>query len=366
MLDAVAPATRRFDPFAATVPSRTVSTRSSVAVLSGLLVGVTAMIGDRLVFVVGRLADLGDVFELRELGRGRFGGGGAAARGQLGDHGEHAVGAGAEALRDQVVGLTLGFMLRRGPLARQAEAHVQHRDRQHQEDDRGDDGGDHPVTGDQADPALTERLVGAPRAFEVLALQRPLAGEAEQGRDQGQRDQDRDHDRARGGQAHRGKEGDAADGERGERDRDGGAGEDHGATRGPDRVADRLFGLHPLGHPGPVPGDDEERVVDPDRKPQHRRQRAGGRAERGQRGEGGDPEDAGADADHRGQERQARGQERAEGDRQDDQGDDDPDQPPRPRPRRLFLRPRRRRTGHRAPPFPSWRRRSAALRAGPT
>ena len=41
MLEAVAPATSRLVPFAVTVWSRTVSTRSSVAVVSGPLVGVT-------------------------------------------------------------------------------------------------------------------------------------------------------------------------------------------------------------------------------------------------------------------------------------------------------------------------------------
>ena len=40
------------------------------------------------------------------------------------------------------------------------------------------------MAGDQVAPALAERLLGAARLFEVLALQRPLAGEAEQGRDE--------------------------------------------------------------------------------------------------------------------------------------------------------------------------------------
>ena len=94
-------------------------------------------------------------------------------------------------------------------------------------------------------------------------------GEPEEGRQQGDRgqhhDQDDDGDRDPAG----GQERDAGDRQPEDRDDDGAAGDHHGPTGRGDGPSDRLLDGQPAGEVLPVPGDDEQRVVDPDSEPDH-------------------------------------------------------------------------------------------------
>jgi hypothetical protein len=74
-----------------------------------------------------------------------------------------------------------------------------------------------------------------------------------------------------------------------------------------------------------VPGHDEQRVVDADGQPEHRRQGRGGGGD-GQAARDRDhPGQGGADAEHGGEQRDAGGEDRAEGHEQHHQGDQQPD-----------------------------------------
>ena len=80
-------------------------------------------------------------------------------------------------------------------------------------------------------PALTEREL---ERADVVSEQ------AEEGRQQGERGQDREHHRDRRRVAERRHERDSGDDERQERDRDGPAGEQHRSARRGDRAGDRF------------------------------------------------------------------------------------------------------------------------------
>ena len=97
-----------------------------------------------------------------------------------------------------------------------------------------------------------------------------VSEQAEQGRQKGERGQDREDHRDRRRVAERRHERDSGDDERQERDRDGPAGEQDRSARRGDRAGDRFPDLHPLRNLRAVLGDDEQRVVDPDREPDHR------------------------------------------------------------------------------------------------
>ncbi|MDQ0762421.1 hypothetical protein QF027_005056 [Streptomyces canus] len=143
----------------------------------------------------------------------------------------------------------------------------------------------------------------------VLAAQHRVRPEAEERRDQGQRDQYGDGDRARRGQAHLGEHRNADHREPGEGDDDGETREDDRGTGRTDREGRRLLGCPAPGAFLPVPGDDEQGVVDADGEPQHHREGAGGGGQAEGVGEGEDRGHADADADERGQQRQSgRGQ----------------------------------------------------------
>src|SRR5690606_2221020 len=255
-----------------------------------------------------------------------------AALGGDDDH-ERAVEAGAEALGEQVVGAALGGGRGLGAVVGQAQfqgggghgggAQADHAEQQH----------GHGPADDETCPAgahvLAVGLAGGAASAEQPALLAgrpdPAAGVAEQRGDHGEGDQDRDGDRACGGDTHLGQHRDVDHGQADQGDEDGETGEDDRGARGADGPAGRLLAFAPLGEFGAVAGDDEQGVVDADREADHRGQDGRGGAEvegDGQRGDGGD---ADADADQRGEQRQSGREQGAEGDDQDDRGDADAD-----------------------------------------
>lgn len=75
-----------------------------------------------------------------------------------------------------------------------------------------------------------------------------------------------------GGRAHNGEEGNPGDREGQERDDDGHTRERDGRARSRDGAGGRLGGRQPGGQVLAVAGDDEQRVVDPDRESDHQRE----------------------------------------------------------------------------------------------
>ena len=92
---------------------------------------------------------------------------------------------------------------------------------------------------------------------------------------QGDRGDHGDRDHQGRAPAHRGEHRDAGDLQAGDRDDHRDAGEEHGQTGGRVGPADRLGDRHALGEVLPVPGQDEQRVVDADAEPEHRRDDGG-------------------------------------------------------------------------------------------
>ena len=136
---------------------------------------------------------------------------------------------------------------------------------------------------------------------------------------------DRDDDGDRGGEAECADQRDAGEGERAEGDHHREAGEDDGAAGRRGRAGDRLLHLHPVFQLQFVAGDDEQRVVDPDPEPDHRRQ--------GQRDPGDldhvleqtDDRERAGEPEHRGEDRHHHRRRGAEGEEQDDDRRRDPD-----------------------------------------
>ncbi len=170
-----------------------------------------------------------------------------------GDHHREAAGeARPEALADQVVGDPRRRPDRFRPGVRHRQPHVGRGQGEHAEPDQADQDDGQPEPDHQARPAEAERRAGRgrgpaircgralPAGGPLLAGKHAPAGEAEQGRLKGDRDQDGDGDRAGGGQTHDGQERDAHHRQAGQCDDHRHAGEEHGRAGGTHRPADRL------------------------------------------------------------------------------------------------------------------------------
>jgi len=99
-----------------------------------------------------------------------------------------------------------------------------------------------------------------------------------------------------------------------------------GAATRADGTARGLLRVHPLEQLRSVAGEDEQRVVDADREPEHQRERRDRVAQVDEPGGRGDPGEADPDAERRGQQRQAGGEQRPERERQHERGDAEPQQ----------------------------------------
>ena len=152
---------------------------------------------------------------------------------------------------------------------------------------------------------------------------------AEQERDRGQereRDRHRHGHRERRADAHDGQHRDPGHGQTGQGDDHRGPGEHDGAPGRGQGAAHRLDHVEPLGELGPVAGQDEQRVVDPDGQPEHLRERRS-RARYGDQLRGHDHRsDRHGHTDQRGEDRHAGRDQRAEGHDQDEERDQQPEQ----------------------------------------
>ena len=180
-----------------------------------------------------------------------------------------AVGAGAEALGDQVVGASLGARLRHGALVGEAEGQRRDRRGEGEQQQRRPDGVRRGVPADVRGPAVPA-TVGSARGASRPSAVDAVSGEAEQGRQQGDRGEhhhqhdDRDADPAGGDERDPGDD-QAEDGD----DHDA-AGEDDRPAGGGQRATDRVLDGVALGELLAVAGDDEQGVVDPDAEADHR------------------------------------------------------------------------------------------------
>jgi hypothetical protein len=192
---------------------------------------------------------------------------------------------------------------------------------------RGDDGDprdehDDGVTGHQTSPpAGDDRVV-------VLVVRRagttrgqPGPREAEQRRQESDRDQHGD----RGGDAHGPEERDPDDGQPGRRDDHGDPREDHGAAGRADRASHGVERGVALREERAVPRQDEQRVVDADREPEHEGQSQGRGGHVGERRHAEDPGCADGHAEERGDDRHAGREERAQRHHENDEGSKQPD-----------------------------------------
>ena len=109
------------------------------------------------------------------------------------------------------------------------------------------------------------------------------AGEPEQRGQQRERGGDHHRDDDGGGEAELGHVGDPGDGQAADRDDDGAAGEEHGLAGGAVGRPTDSVDVHPGGEVLAVAGEDEQRVVDADAEPDHRRERGRDRADVGHR-----------------------------------------------------------------------------------
>ena len=147
----------------------------------------------------------------------------------------------------------------------------------------------------------------------------PRAGRGEQRREQGRRREHGDADDDDRAERHRPQGGDVDGEQRGERHRDRRAAEDDGGAGARERAAECLLLGRSLAELAAEPADDEERVVDGDADPDHRRHV---RDVHGDLERTGEPVDDGSrEEDRRESERERRrgGRERAEGGEQDEE-----------------------------------------------
>ncbi len=191
----------------------------------------------------------------------------------VGDDGERAVEAGAEALFEEVVGAAAvgrGWVV---AVVAEAEVHGKHRDGHEQKPDRG---------GDEVEqrPSLNSAAEAIPAAFHVDAFGGvkeghtqavdALPGERKKCGHQRQGDEHGGADDNRASSAHRRHEGQAHGEQPEEGYRDDDAGEDDGTARGQDGGHDGLFHALAGVQPFAEARHDEEAVVDADADPDHR------------------------------------------------------------------------------------------------
>jgi hypothetical protein len=149
----------------------------------------------------------------------------------------------------------------------------------------------------------------------------PLAGEADQRREQGQRCRDGDRDDGCGADGETLDEGDTHHQHAEQRDDHGGAGEQHRPPGGVEGDRDRFAHRVPRVELLAVAGDDEQRVVDADAEADHDAQERCEVRDREHLAQQGDDGGAETDAEQGHAHRQAHGQHRAEGHDQDDDGE---------------------------------------------
>ena len=250
----------------------------------------------------------------------------------------------SEPLGEEVVGQAARLGLRRGPVIGEPELHREQRDREDEQDrDRA-----HEVP-----PGMPLHLVAPPGPHGRLGGLQLLRGLAlavhaqlvdrvpREAEERGQQRDGRDdghQDHDRRGGRHHADERDPRDPQAQERDRDHDAGEHDGLPRGGGRQADRVQRVHALVQVLPVARDDEQGVVDPDAQPDHRRQDRGELRHGRERRQ--DQGEAGprGEADHGRRDRQSHRDHGAERDQQDDHRGQQADQLGRAR---LGLRPPR-------------------------
>ena len=242
--------------------------------------GVTARTDDR----GARLSDAGVGFH-RTLDRGERGIVAGRAREVDREH-ERPVEAGAEAFGQEVIAATQRRARRVLARIGLAEAHGEERRGEHEHDGQ---------PGDQVDDRVRRHVVSPSRPAVVAAVGVARAGlahslragkaeavdvvarEADERGQQGERGDHHDRDDERGADAHEGDERDARDGEPEDRDHDGAARDHDGLSGGRDRAPDCVFDGESPVQAGSVPRDDEQRVVDADAEPDHRREHLSGR-----------------------------------------------------------------------------------------
>lgn len=224
----------------------------------------------------------------------------------------------------------LGTGLGLGGVAGQTEAQVTGRQGQRQQAQDAGDQDDGRCAGDATGPGQAPGAGGAALALALPlgpARAHPFAEHSEHGREQADGDQDGDQNRSGTGETHDREERDAGDGQGGECDDDRRAGKDDGAAGCGGGAGDRLlpagFGVGEL---FAVPGDDEQGVVDADRKADHQGQHGGGARHLHEAGDKHRAEQADGDAEESGQQRQSGGDDGAECDGEDHEGDDDADE----------------------------------------
>ena len=145
-------------------------------------------------------------------------------------------------------------------------------------------------------------------------------------RQQGDRGEHHDQDGERGRDGDAVHVGQAGQEEAEDGDHHGGAGDDHAAAGGGDGLDHGVVAVLACLHRRTEPGQDEQRVVDPDPDPDQPRYRRGPVGNVDDVGEQDDQASRGdAETDERDHERQAGGDHRAEGDQQHDRGAEEPD-----------------------------------------
>src|SRR6202012_4903699 len=156
---------------------------------------------------------------------------------------------------------------------------------------------------------------GEPRYLPFVAR---VAGRGQHRWQQRQRRDHREEDRQRGGDGDAVEEGDVQQEHPHQGDDHRRAREEHGAPGGGDGTDRRLLRLIAFVEVVAEAGDDEERVVDPDPEPDHRRQdrREAGRVD--YRGAERDQAEPDPEREQRGDDRQPHRHHRAEGEKQDD------------------------------------------------
>ena len=252
--------------------------------------------------------------------------------GLVDDDGERAVGARAEAPRDQVEGPPVGEAGGVRAVVDVAQPDGEQGDGQHHDDGQA---------GQQEPPRMVLHPLGVPvpaaprlpvgagdRFGDRGAHPQPVdapAGQPQQGRDQGERAGHRGQHGDGGGHSELADEVDLGDVQSGERHHDGAPGDQDGPAAGGHRPAGRAYRVGAVHDHLAVPGDQEQRVVDADAQPDHGGQRGGDAGEVGGVGQQAEAGDADDDRQQGGQQREGGGQHAAEGGEQHDHRDAEAD-----------------------------------------